>query len=52
MNKKISFLDIPISPLTKKEITDIILAFAISGKRNFITYLNAHCVNISYSDME
>lgn len=47
-----NFLSINISILNKKDIVNKILEFVSTEKCKFITYLNAHCVNISYSDIE
>ncbi|MBL7130472.1 MAG: WecB/TagA/CpsF family glycosyltransferase [Candidatus Omnitrophica bacterium] len=52
MYKPIDFLGIKISAITKDEIVDKILEFALVGKHKMITYLNAHCVNVSFADFE
>jgi len=52
MHKIVNFLDIKISALTLDEIVEKILEFAIFGKRKMVTYLNANCVNISFTDFE
>lgn len=48
----IDFLGIPLSCISRKEITDTIMRLATSRRRSVITYLNAHCVNKAYSDQE
>ncbi len=52
MRKIINFLDIEVGALTSNDIVEKILEYAIKGKGKFITYLNAHCVNISFFDFE
>lgn len=46
------FLGIRIGLLSRTQMSVIITEFALAGKRRFITYLNAHCVNVSFSDKE
>lgn len=46
------FLGIRIGLLRKAQMISAITEFALTGKRKFITYLNAHCVNVSFSDEE
>ena len=48
----VTFLGIKVEVLTKHEIVEKILEFSLTGKGKFITYLNAHCINISFSDYE
>lgn len=43
--ERINFLGINVSVLTKDDIIQEIIKFALIGKRKVITYLNAHCVN-------
>jgi len=50
--RAIDFLGIKVSAITKQEIVDKILEFAFLGRHKMITYLNAHCVNVSYVDSE
>lgn len=51
MYRKMDFLGLQIGMLTKDEMVEKIIELASSGNRNkFITYLNAHCVNVSFSD--
>lgn len=50
MPELIDFLGIKVGALTKEEIIKKILEFALSGKAKFITYLNAHCLNLSFKD--
>lgn len=45
-------LGIKVSAINKIEISNKILEFALTGKNKFITYLNAHCVNISFTDFK
>jgi len=52
MHKIVNFLDIKIGVLTLNEIVEKIIEYALTGKGKFMTYLNAHCVNISFSDFE
>ena len=52
MYKAIDFLGIKVSAITKDEIVDKILEFALTGKFKTMTYVNAHCVNISFRDPE
>lgn len=52
LNRKIDFLGIKVSVLTKDELVERILEFALIGKHKMITYLNAHCVNVAFSDEE
>jgi len=52
MKKTVNFLDININAITRNEIADKILKFAVTDNPKFITYLNAHCVNISFVDSE
>jgi len=52
MYKAIDFLGIEISAITKEEIVDKIIEFAFTGRQKMITYLNAHCVNVSFTDFE
>jgi len=49
---KTDFLGIKVNVLTKDELVDRVLEFALSGKRKVITYLNAHCVNVAFTDGE
>jgi len=46
----IDFLGIKVSVLTIDDIAKEILRFALTGRHKIITYLNAHCVNISFND--
>lgn len=48
----INFLGIKIAAVTTDEIIDRILELAIYGKRKMIAYVNAHCINASFSDNE
>lgn len=50
--KKIDFLGLQASPVSKKEIVDILTDFAVLGCQKTAFYLNAHCVNMSFSDSE
>lgn len=52
MHCKINLLGIKVGVLTLNEIAQEILEYAISGKSKFITYLNAHCINLSCLDAE
>lgn len=52
MRKIINFLGIEVGALTRSEIVEEILNYAISGKTKFITYLNAHCLNTALTDNE
>jgi N-acetylglucosaminyldiphosphoundecaprenol N-acetyl-beta-D-mannosaminyltransferase len=52
MYKNINFLDINVAALDLDGIIREITEYALSGKRNFITYINAHCANISFVDIE
>ena len=52
MDKVIDFLGIKVSVLTTDEIIEKILEFTLSGNHKMITYLNAHCVNVSFADPE
>lgn len=64
MYKAIDFLGIKVSAITKEEMIDKILEFAstpldsetyltgLMGRNKMITYLNAHCVNVSFADSE
>lgn len=52
MYKAIEFLGIKVSAITKEEMVEKILEFALTGRQKMITYLNAHCVNVSFTDFE
>jgi len=52
MHCNINFLGIKVGALTLDEITREILDYAIRGKGRFITYINAHCVNVAFKDDE
>jgi len=52
MRKTINFLGIKLGALTRSEIVEEILDYAINGKAKFITYLNAHCLNTALMDNE
>ena len=52
MNKKISFLGIGINVLSREEIINTLLGLAKEGRQRTAIYLNAHCVNISFTDFE
>lgn len=52
MYKTIDFLGVEISAITKDGIVDEIINFALMGKHKMITYLNAHCMNVSFYDFE
>lgn len=52
MYKAIDFLGIKVSAITKEEVVDKILEFAFSDRHRIITYIDAHCVNISFADPE
>lgn len=52
MIKKISFLDVAIAVLNRKEIVDVILEFAKGNRVRIAFYVNAHCVNIACLDKE
>lgn len=49
LSRKIDFLGIRVNVLTRDELVEKILEFALLGKRKIITYLNAHCVNVAFS---
>ncbi len=46
------FLGIRIGLLRRTQMIRAITEFALTGKCKFITYLNAHCANVSFSDEE
>ena len=46
------FLGMKIGLLHRAEIINKILEFALTGRNKFITYLNAHCVNCSFSNRD
>lgn len=48
----IDFFDIKIGALTRDEMVNKILELTASDKRSFITYINAHCFNVSFSNQE
>lgn len=48
----IDFFDIKIGVLTLDEIVNKVLEFAVAEKHGFITYFNAHCLNVSFNDQE
>ena len=50
MHTKIDFLGIKVGVLTIDGLIEKVLEYARIQKRKFITYLNAHCVNVSFSD--
>lgn len=50
--RKIDFLGIKVSALTKDELVEKILELALTVKSNIITYINAHCTNVSFIDSE
>lgn len=52
MNKDIDFLGIKVAALNRDKIVGKIIEFALEGKHRMITYVNAHCVNISFRDSE
>lgn len=52
MHKNVNFLNIKVAALTLDEIVEKILEYALTGKGKFITYLNAHCVNMTFADFE
>lgn len=52
MHRDIKFLGIKVGVLTLNALVQEILECAISGKSKFITYLNAHCVNLACLDKE
>ncbi|MFC1808779.1 WecB/TagA/CpsF family glycosyltransferase [Candidatus Omnitrophota bacterium] len=52
MCKAMDFLGIKVASVTKREMVENILEYALVGRRKMITYLNAHCVNLSFSDPE
>ncbi|MDD4909381.1 MAG: WecB/TagA/CpsF family glycosyltransferase [Candidatus Omnitrophica bacterium] len=48
----IDFLGLRISAVTREQIVGDILESALKGRRRLITYINAHCVNLSFEDSE
>jgi len=53
MYKYVNFLNLKLSALTKKEIIDALLELCKKGRpAKKAIYINAHCVNISFSDKE
>jgi len=50
--KKIDFLGLRVGDLTRMEITEKIMEFLCVGDKKFITYINAHCINVSFNDKE
>jgi N-acetylglucosaminyldiphosphoundecaprenol N-acetyl-beta-D-mannosaminyltransferase len=52
MNNKVVLFEIGVSSLDKVETVNKILEFAQRGKRKVATYLNAHCINVSFIDRE
>lgn len=50
--REVDFLGIKVSALTKDDLVEKILEFALIGQSNVITYINAHCTNISFVDLE
>jgi len=52
MKDKVSILDIKINPLNRNDIVNTLLEFTKGGQPKTAFYLNAHCVNIAYSDEE
>ena len=52
MEKKIEFLGIGVGALNRVETAKRILEFALNGRGKMITYLNANCVNISFTDFQ
>lgn len=49
---RIDFLGIKLSVIDKVKIVSKIIEFADSEETKFMTYLNAHCLNISFVDKE
>jgi len=52
MDKKIELFGLEVSALNRLDTAKKILDFALMGKHKFVTYLNAHCINISFVDQE
>jgi len=52
MYKAIDFLGIKVNAITKEEVVDKILEFALTDKHRIITYIDAQCVNIFFRDPE
>ncbi len=52
MDKVIDFSGIKVGAVTVDKMVEKILEYVFVGKGKFITYLNVHCVNISFSDFE
>ena len=52
MSNTIDFLNIRINALTLDEMPKKIAEFALADKTKFITYVNAHCINVSFTDFE
>lgn len=50
MHKKIDFLGISVGSVTRRNIVDMLLYFAESNEKKLVFYLNAHCVNVAFSD--
>lgn len=48
----IDFFDIKIGVLTLDGIVSRVLELTAAGRRGFITYFNAHCLNVSFNDHE
>lgn len=52
MDKRVDFLGIKVSVLTTDEVVEEILEFALRGRYKMVAYLNANCVNTSFSDKD
>ncbi|MCD6386208.1 WecB/TagA/CpsF family glycosyltransferase [Candidatus Sumerlaeota bacterium] len=52
MMKKINFLGIDVVNLTTAEFVDWVIERTKQRLQTFITYINAHCVNVAFRDAE
>jgi N-acetylglucosaminyldiphosphoundecaprenol N-acetyl-beta-D-mannosaminyltransferase len=50
--KKIDFMDVELSVVTRSGFIDIVIRSATEKQPTFISYLNAHCSNLAYNDIE
>jgi len=51
MDKTVDFLGVRVGSLNKTEMVNRVLEFTEKGRDKFITYFNAHCVNMSFTDV-